>query len=178
MPALKHEPRLRGVIDARGLLDVAVLDPPLAEHLGAAGRCKPAALKAFNRLADLQIPVLHRTVLTDHGLPRLGHGPVAGIGIGVDKFAAVQARDLGDKQIILRQILASVDADHWLVLINMILGVVVVALGVTDGGRRHIFAVDGDVDFRLELGNLRLNACKRLRLPVQRRKRGLLRREL
>ena len=126
----------------------------------------------------MQIPVLHRTVLTDHGLPRLGHGPVAGIGIGVDKLAAIQARDLGDKQIILRQVLAAIDADHWLGLINVILGVVIVALGVIDGGGRYILAVNRDVDFGLELGDLRLDARKRLRLPVQRGKRGLLRREL
>ena len=133
MPALKHEPRLRGVIDARGLLDVAVLDPPLAEHLWAAGRCKAPALKTFHRLADLQIPVLHRTVFTDHGLPRLGHGPVSRVGIGVDKLAAIQASDLGDKQIILRQVLAAVDTDHWLGLINMILGIIIVALCVPHG---------------------------------------------
>ena len=81
----------------------------------------------------MQIPVLHRTVFTDHGLPRLGHGPVSRVGIGVDKLAAIQASDLGDKKIVFRQILASVDADHWLVLINMILGVVVVALCVPHG---------------------------------------------
>ena len=80
-------------------------------------------------LSGVFVPAFNGAIPVEHGLSGVRNRPVrAPVNLG-----GVERCDLGDKQIILRQVFAAVDTDHWLGLINMILGIIIVALCVPHG---------------------------------------------
>ena len=107
------------------------------------------------------VPFGDRTVFTDHGLPRLGYGPISRVGIGVDKLAAIQARDLGDKKVVFRQVVRAVDARIRLNPIDFI-----------EGGLIAVFRAVKAGQCPLQPGDLGVDRCQSGILASERGKLG------